>query len=127
MADASSEKLHPFLVLMYEDDDAWATLSPSRQAELMTLYGGWVAALRAQHLFVSGAPAGREQVLLESVNGSIEARSHAPTSNVLTGYFVIRARDFAHAVDVARGCPALQHGERVVVRAAVHDGSVGGP
>ncbi len=115
------EGLSPFLVLMYEDDNAWALLPSSRQRELMELYGAWVASLRDQGLFVSGAPAGREQILLQRINDVVEARSYAPTRDVLTGYFVLRAHDLAHAVALARRCPALLHGERVVVRPAAHD------
>ncbi len=43
------------------------------------------------------------------------------TKEVLTGFFIIEARDLDAAVEIARGCPALTHGERVVVRSIGHD------
>jgi hypothetical protein len=37
-------------------------------------------------------------------------------SRAVAGFFVIAARDDAEALAIARGCPHLAHGGRVVVR-----------
>mgnify|MGYP006173641893 FL=1 len=41
-------------------------------------------------------------------------------SDVMTGFFVIRATDIDSAVEIAKTCPALFHGETIVVREANH-------
>ena len=41
-------------------------------------------------------------------------------SDVVTGFFVIRATDIDSAVEIAKTCPALLHGETIVVREANH-------
>ena len=122
MEPAASEA--EFIILMYEDDNAWTKLPPERQAELMKLYQGWVADLQAKGQFVSGSPCGSKQVLLTgrgaAGGGEVKATEHAPTKDVLTGFFIVRAQDLDAAVALARGCPALGHGERVIVRPAAH-------
>jgi hypothetical protein len=45
----------------------------------------------------------------------------AATKDVLTGYFTIEARDLADATEVARGCPALIHGDTAIVRPVGHE------
>ncbi|MGA1517030.1 MAG: YciI family protein, partial [Phycisphaerales bacterium] len=52
--------------------------------------------------------------------GSTSRSEIAPRKDVLTGIFVIRAKDLAEAESIARECPALLHGERVLVRPASH-------
>jgi hypothetical protein len=118
--DAAIESLPTFAILMLEDDDAWATLPPSERDALLAKYGAFVQELAAQGRFVWGTPLGRETVLLAGPPGSTSRSEIAPRKGVLTGIFVIRAKDLAEAESIARECPALLHGERVLVRPASH-------
>lgn len=112
-----------FIILMYEDDNAWGKLAPERQAELMKLYQAWVGELRSTGVFVSGSPCGSKQVLLtgQPHGAAAKATDHTPTKDVLTGFFIVRAKDIDAAVAIAGKCPALGHGERVIVRPATHE------
>jgi hypothetical protein len=118
--DASIDALPKFAILMLEDDDAWAKLPPSERDALLAKYGAFVQGLAAQGRFVWGTPLGRETVLLAGPPGSTSRSEIAPRKDVLTGIFVIRAKDLAEAESIARECPALLHGERVLVRPASH-------
>lgn len=110
-----------FVILMYEDDDAWAKLSKEQQGELMTKYIAWVGDLRARGVFKSGAPCGRQQIQLSSRDGKVESQAIAPNKDVLTGFFVISAAGLDAAVEIAKTCPSLTHGEKIVVRPASHE------
>ncbi len=109
-----------FLVLMRETDHAWSKLPSAKQEELLKLYFAWVDKLKAEKAFVGGNPLGPGGRLLKTVDGLITDGPFTETKEVLTGYFVIEARDLAHATEMARGCPALVHGETVELRAVGH-------
>lgn len=109
-----------FAVLMTENDDAWARLPPAEQAALMAKYGAWVGELNATGRMRGGSPLGGPGRLLRRVGGAVVEEPYAATKDVLTGWFLIEATDLADATTVARGCPALTHGESVIVRPAGH-------
>ena len=109
-----------FAVLMTEHDDAWARLPPAEQEALMARYGAWVAELNAAGRMRGGAPLGGPGRVLRPVGGSVVEEPYAATKDVLTGWFLIEAKDLADATAVARGCPALTHGESVIVRPLGH-------
>lgn len=118
--DSAIEALPKFAILMLEDDDAWAKLPEQERGALMERYVAFVQGLAKQGRFVWGTPLGRETVLLAGPPGSTSRSSISPRRDVLTGIFVIRAKDLAEAEAIARECPALLHGERVLVRPATH-------
>ena len=110
-----------FAILMYEDDHAWARLPKPRQEELLALYGAYVEDLKAREVFVGGnAVGGPITVLTGKHGGAIETALSSQTMDVLTGWFVVEAPDMNAAVALAKGCPALLHGERVHVRPTGH-------
>ena len=109
-----------FVVLMRENDHAWAELSPKQQEDLLQKYFAWVDKLKTDKTFVGGNPLGEGGHLLRMVDGRVVDGPFTETKEVLTGYFVIEARDVAHATEIARGCPALSHGESVGLRLVGH-------
>ncbi|MEO8432469.1 MAG: YciI family protein [Acidobacteriota bacterium] len=77
-------------------------------------YKAWATRIRAGR-YVTGQklkPGGR---WLTASAGSAE--SDKSESESLGGYFVIEAADLAGALEVARTCPHLRHGGRILVRA----------
>lgn len=110
-----------FIILMHEDPGAWTGLPAEERQRLLSLYGAYVNRLREEGRFVYGSPCGQPQVLLHAdAGGEIHSRAHAPAADLLTGFFVVRAASLEEAVELGRACPALLHGERVVVRPASH-------
>lgn len=58
--------------------------------------------------------------ILRAVDGEIVDSPFVETKEVLTGLFVVEAADLDAATAIARGCPALGHGEIVEVRPIGH-------
>jgi len=110
-----------FALLMREDDHAWTRLPESEQDRLMKLYFTWVAALKARNAFVTGAPFGAGGRIIRHSDGEFREAVYGEKKQVETGYFIIEAEDLDAATQIARDCPALQHGETVVVRPIGHD------
>lgn len=109
-----------FAVLMTESDDAWAKLPAAEQEALLAKYMAWVAELQKTDRMRGGAPLGEPGRLLLQIGGAVVEAPYTATKDVLTGWFVIEAKDLADATAVARGCPALTHGESVIVRPLGH-------
>ena len=110
-----------FVILMYEDDNSWEKLPKDQQDELMKQYMAWVSDLKARGIFKSGSPCGNKQVLLSGSGGKIVTESITPKKDVLTGFFVVRAANLDEAVALAKTCPSLTHGERIIVRPGTHE------
>lgn len=109
-----------FIVLMQENDDAWARLPKNEQDALMKRYSAWVLGLREAGTLVGGEAIGRGGRHLRREGDAIVDRPYEETRDVPTGFFLIEAADLTAATVVARGCPALEHGEDVVVRPIGH-------
>jgi hypothetical protein len=118
-----NDELREFIILMHESNNAWATLPQEDRGRLLELYGSWVADLRQSGALGTGRPCGGEyRLLYGSPSGKVTDVTISPDGlcDVITGFFVIRARDMDSAVEIAKSCPALLHGETIVVREAKH-------
>lgn len=110
-----------YMILMRENDRAWSRFPPEEQQRLLQQYYDWVGELRAKDVFRDGNPLGYSgSRLLRAVDGEIVDGPFAETKEVLTGYFLIEAEDLEAALAIARGCPALGHGEVVELRPVGH-------
>ena len=112
--------MQQFVILMTENDNAWAKLAEAEQTRLIKLYFAWVGGLHKKKAFVSGDPIGGGGTVLRRAGGKTVAKPFAAKKDVLTGYFIVKAKNLAAAVSLARGCPALIHGEAVTVRPLGH-------
>jgi hypothetical protein len=72
--------------------------------------------LRAREVYESGAPLAAAGRVLAMVDGEIVDGPFTEVKEVLTGFFIVRASSLQEATDLARGCPALLHGETVLVK-----------
>lgn len=105
-----------YMILLRENDDAWANLSAEEKQALMQKYFAWVKELRGGGHMRGGDPLARGgRVLRASAAGIVEG-PYTETKEVITGYFLIEAADLDEAARLARGCPALGHGESLLVR-----------
>ena len=110
-----------YMILMRENDRAWAGLPPEEQQRLLQKYYDWVAELREKGAFVDGNPLSYDGArLLKTVDGAVVDGPFTETKEVLTGYFVVEAEGWDEALELARGCPGLIHGETVELREVGH-------
>lgn len=109
-----------FMILMTENDNAWGKLSPEEQQRLLTGYFAWVDQLKKDKVLVGGEALGRGGRTLRAEAGRVVDGPYTETKEVITGFFLIEANDLDAASRIARGCPALAHGESVIVRPVGH-------
>lgn len=110
VADHRSE----YLLLLYEDPGF--ETAPSEEAARVEEYSQWAGRLAA-----SGSLVGAEKLRNDAITFFAgaekpgEASSSTP-GGLLAGFFLVRAGSDGEARQIARDCPHLRHGGRVVVR-----------
>lgn len=103
-----------YMICIKGDMSAWNHLSPSERDEILSRYRKYSENLMAEERFVSGAGLNDRKWLLQNRGTGVTVDGpFIESKETLTGYFVIRANDDQHAVEIARACPALTHGEYV--------------
>ena len=106
-----------FVLIMRENERAWERLPREERRRLLDLYMSWVRGLAESNVLRGGEALAEGGAMLSAPDGKVVREPYEESTNVPTGFFLIEASDLDAAVEIARGCPALLHGENVVVRA----------
>ncbi len=117
-AAAAAENPARFVLLLYDDPVRDASRSPEEESRLSAEYTAWAGELGRAGRFVAGDPIHGEGRMLRLQGERIESLPAAAEAGgeIVVGYFMIRARDQAQAVEIARGCPHLKYDGGVLVR-----------
>jgi hypothetical protein len=95
-----------------------AGASAGAEDERVREYSAWAREARRAGL-VSGEKLKDEARVLRAVGGGLDvatASDEAAAGSGVSGYFIVRARDYDAAVSIARDCPHLKHGGTIEVR-----------
>jgi hypothetical protein len=104
------------MIFLHESDNRWETLSSEEKQRIMEKYFAWVRKLREANQMRGGDPLAPGGRVLKAANGSVVDGPFTESKEVVTGYFMIEASSLDEAAHIARECPALGHGETVIVR-----------
>ena len=111
-----------YTLLLKGGDDG--TMNQEQIQDMYRRYFAWTAQLRDAGSLEAGdelKPDGR--VLSANGHGIVDG-PFAETKESVGGFFLISAPNYDAAVEIARGCPALDHGGVVEVRECVdHSGN----
>lgn len=104
-----------FALFLYEGPE-YDHAAPDEMDQRVQEYVSWAA---AEHN--GGAVEGGEKLkdgddLAIEPDGSTEAAPPPPGSSRLAGYFLVRASDRRAALEIARSCPHVRYGGRIVIR-----------
>ena len=98
-----------YLLLLYEDSPNAS--DPATERERVREYAAWARALTDPAALVLG------EKLEAGPQAAVPADSEGPDEgDTLSGFFIIEARDYEAALDIARESPHVAHGGTVVVR-----------
>ncbi len=114
----AAEESPRFVLLLYDDPVRDASRSPEDERRLSAEYTAWAGELAGAGRFVGGDPIHGEARMLRQLEQRVEALPAAAEAGgeIVVGYFMIRARDHAEAVEIARECPHLKYDGGVLVR-----------
>ena len=93
--------------------------SPEQMKEALKPYQEWIAGIGAQDKLV--APPKRWDVdgRVVKQNNSVHHGPYAEKKESIGGLFLIKAKDYDEAVEIAKRCPIIQYGAIVEVRMAI--------
>jgi hypothetical protein len=111
-----AQDLRPrFALLLYED----AGFRPGSHTELVAEYAAWADSLRGQGKLVMAEELDQAEAVVLSGAGNAAPASPGEERSaigILGGFFIVRVATREEALTLARQCPHLRHGGRVVLR-----------
>jgi hypothetical protein len=115
----------PTFVLLLREGAEFRTPSEGQIDQRVREYAQWAARVRREGVAISGEKL-NDRVRLLTVQGIAAPSQAAPSTAVppestddagpVTGFFLIRARDFEHAQKIAESCPHVRYGGAVEIR-----------
>lgn len=106
-----------FMVVLWGTDPELKQYSPTEAGQIMERYYDWVDRLKEERRYLGGSPFRAGSKLLSGRKDFVVIMDgpFSKSKETLTGYFVISAEGLPEAVELAKSCPALAHGETVEV------------
>ncbi|HEY0930455.1 MAG TPA: YciI family protein [Gemmatimonas sp.] len=109
-----------FMLLLADDPTEYTDLSPAELQEIIARYSAW-----SQQMAASGRLQGGHKLtdeggrVLRREGDAVVVRDgpYAELREIVSGYFLIEASDYADAEAVARSCPHAQSRGSITIRA----------
>jgi hypothetical protein len=102
-----------FMLVLLDKPGQFASLSPEQIQKIIEKYGAWNQKLTASGALVIGRKLTDEGgKRLNNAAGKITVVDgpYAEAKEVVGGFFIIRAKDYDEAAEIAKGCPHLDFG-----------------
>ena len=102
-----------YMLLLHENPVVFADVSPSEMQAIIQRYAAWATKLATEGRLVSSSKlqdeTGRS---LRTANGRITVTEgpYTEAREVIGGYFMIKADNYDHAVELSQGCPHIDFG-----------------
>lgn len=93
--------------------------SPEEMQKITEQYLNWAIELRDEGRFLAGDELKNGGRMLRAQNGRIVDGPFTETKEMIGGYYVIAAKDFAEATAIAQACPHLKFKGEVEIREIV--------
>lgn len=108
-----------YLLLLRDDPDDFRELSPDEMQRIIERYQAWSAKMTASGRVVASHKLADEGgKLLRGSQGRLIVKDgpFAETKEIVSGYWVVRARDYAEALELVREHPHLATNGSIEVR-----------
>ena len=113
-----SEFVYLFRSTEAEQREAMGT--PERAQRSLQTWLAWIRDLEAKgHLKDPGQPLDRAGAVVRGKQKVVTDGPYAETKDLVLGFIVIEAKDLEQAVELAKGCPIVEGGGSVEVRAVM--------
>lgn len=91
-------------------------MSPEEMGQKMALWNKWVEGLKKDDLFINGRALQNKKRHVAEEGQMVTDGPFVETKELVTGYFLIKARDFDHATSLTDGYPDYDLGGKVEIR-----------
>ena len=112
--------MNEFLIAIHRDlTSKNPSPSPEQMKEALKPYQDWIAGIASDGKLV--APPKRWDVDGRVISSANEVRQgpYAEGKESIGGLFLVKAKDYDEAVEIAKACPIIQYGAIVEVRMAI--------
>src|SRR4051794_35948589 len=102
-----------FMLILFEKPGDFASMSPDQIQGLIAKYGAWSAKIAQAGQLVDGKKLmeeGGKTMRKTSGKLAVSDGPYAEAKEVIGGVFVLKAKDYAEAVEIATGCPHIEYG-----------------
>jgi hypothetical protein len=112
--------MNEFLIAIHRDiTNKDASPSPEQMQAAIKPFQDWIGSIAAQDKLVAPPKRWDMDGRVVKQNNTVTNGPYAEIKESLGGLFLIRAKDYDEAVEIAKGCPLLQWGAKVEVRMAI--------
>lgn len=107
-----------FMLLLHRDPPRGPLGSPEELLAITRKYIAWADRMRAEGRYKGGEKLRDDpgKVLRPGARVSVTDGPYAESKEAVAGYFLIMARDYDEACQLAQTCPHLEFGGRIEVR-----------
>lgn len=109
-----------YVLLLHEDPAGFADLAPSEIEKVIGEYMAWRERLAAEGRLAGGtklADDGGRWLSRENGQVRVVDGPFSEAKEIIGGFFMIKAADYAEAVEISSTCPHLDYGGRIELRA----------
>lgn len=105
-----------FIILFKGSFADWNKKSPDETQKIMEKYHAFVSKLKSEGRMRGGSAlkGGGFEISPTPMGPSVDG-PFSESREALTGYMIFEAENFETAVEIAKSCPALTHGESLLV------------
>jgi hypothetical protein len=101
-----------YLFLLQHKPDAYDGLSPGTMQDILTRYRKWVQQLKGSGAYVASERLANDGRTLRKERDRLRVSDgpYVESKELVAGFYLVEARDYEHAVELARDCPVLDRG-----------------
>jgi len=101
-----------YLLLLRHETGAYDDMSPDEMQDVVTRYRKWVERLHESGAYVASEKLANDGRTLRGANERLRVSDgpYVEGKELIAGFYLIEAPNYERAVELARGCPALERG-----------------
>jgi hypothetical protein len=112
-----------FILFLHDNPKDFVNRSEGEMMSIVKEYGAWATKMRAENRLLSGeklTESGGKVLSRQGNRITVTDGPYAEAREVIGGFFVVKADNYADAVKIAETCPHAKYGARIEVR-EIHD------
>ncbi len=104
-----------FMMIFIGGDYETNDMSPEDFQRRMNLWNEWVEDLKKDDIFIDGRALKNQSKMVESTGLSTDG-PFVETKELVTGYFLLKAKDLEHVTTLTKGYPDYDLGGKIEIR-----------
>ena len=104
-------------LFLFRSPQSNRTLSPDEMQKSLQKWGAWMEGLSKSGNFKGGEPLEEGGKVVSGTRKLVTDGPFPESKEVVGGYLIVTAKDLGQAAEISKGCPILEEGGSVEVRA----------